>query len=387
MNEIVFELLHQNGTQGAKLQEARLVRNTTQVSRHITDPQAFMRALQAAIEKPFALKAANNTSVSASQAQPTPQDIMRLMRQSTDRTTQQKSPASSHVSVVSHTALSHEQTIAEPLEQNPTLQTDTTTESVEEVEALAPSADTSAELPDVIPEAKEDYWYIGVLGQSNALRMRTVDGDGESGQSVLQAQLESSGLADTVVIENYAMGSSVVDGDRYDKAASRPDLIWWHPDTKTPGAVLEHALAGLKADIAALAGGGKEGRLNIVWSQGETDAGMIGKGLSDKARYKQATLDIFHYIATELGAPVNFYIAQTGRYQAGEEIGQSAIDKKNMGHAAVQQAQAELALEYDHIHLGAVTSHYEMQDALHLTTDAYEQVGNDLAMAMKQGYA
>jgi hypothetical protein len=260
-----------------------------------------------------------------------------------------------------------------------------------EVAETPPPADIAATLQENLPPEKLDYWYIGVLGQSNALRMSARDGDEDSGQSVLRDRLDAAGVVDDVAVANYALGSSVADGDRYNKADTNSHLIWWHPDTGMPGQALTNALAGMRADVEALqaksaAGENDGGRISIVWSQGETDAGMIAQGLTDAARYKGATLEIFRYIEDELDIPVDFYITQTGRYNAAEGISQSIIDRKNAGHAAVQQAQKELAEGHEHIHLAATTSRHDMADPLHLTTEAYERVGADLARYMEQDF-
>lgn len=170
--------------------------------------------------------------------------------------------------------------------------------------------------------------FIAFMGQSNADNMFNLYGDNDSGASVLAAELSSylgiSGgvsastlktviqstgtsskftTANNVVVE-FCQGASGVDGNASD--APGAELLWWYPDTNTPGALAQAAIQGINASVAALEAQGYTVELKIVWAQGEADAKRIMDGTSDVETYKEATVEVLDYIRaqTDPAAPV-----------------------------------------------------------------------------------
>ena len=120
-------------------------------------------------------------------------------------------------------------------------------------------------------------YYVAVLGQSNAASMFNFGNDADSGASVLasglSADLQQTGpgsasssaltalvngtgqtarfaTANNVVVQNYALGASGVDGNAY--SAPPAELTWWYPDTGTPGALSIAAADGMNQTLSSL---------------------------------------------------------------------------------------------------------------------------------------
>lgn len=239
--------------------------------------------------------------------------------------------------------------------------------------------------------------FIAFMGQSNADNMFNLYGDNDSGASVLAADLSSHvgdpdgasastlktviqgtgtsskfATANNVVVQDFAKGASGVDGNASD--APGVDLLWWYPDTNTPGSLATAAVQGINASIAALEAQGYTVELKIVWAQGEADAKRIMDGTSDVETYKEATLEVLDYIRaqTDPSAPVfiqevadTAYTGSDARWNGGQDI--------------VREAQREIAASRDDIYIGAITEDLPLKDQVHTDNESYEVVGGRLA--------
>lgn len=238
--------------------------------------------------------------------------------------------------------------------------------------------------------------FIAFMGQSNADNMFNLYGDNDSGASVLAADLSSylgSGgasastlktviqgtgtsskfaTANNVVVQDFAKGASGVDGNASDAPGS--DLLWWYPDTNTPGSLAVAAIQGINASIAALEAQGYTVELKIVWAQGEADAKRIMDGTSDVETYKEATVEVLDYIRaqTDPSAPVfiqevadTAYTGSDARWNGGQDI--------------VREAQREIAASRDDIYIGSITEDLPLKDQVHTDNESYEVVGGRLA--------
>lgn len=251
--------------------------------------------------------------------------------------------------------------------------------------------------------------YTTVLGQSNAQGLRVEAGDNDSGIDHIEAKLTE--YTDFYGVEtlfkeegeyvDLAVGGSVVNGI-IDVADHKK---WWLPDTDEPGLALLNAVSIMRLQTETLAQTGKDVKITAVWGQGESDALRIGEALDviqAAQDYKDATLSVFNYIRDELGADIDFYIMNTGRYSAdaANYNGQSSATTNNIieGLDYVREAQQEIALQYDFLHLAAVYDDLNMLietdpvthagDEWHIDYDDREIIGDRLGefIAQDLGY-
>lgn len=234
------------------------------------------------------------------------------------------------------------------------------------------------------------------LGQSNADNMFNLYGDADTGASVLATQIAGYGTtapvtsaaalksvvqgtgtsskfatADNVIVQDFAKGASGVDGNA--QGAPSADLLWWYPDTNTPGHLALAAVAGINQTIAALEAAGHTVDLTILWAQGEADAKRIVDGTSDAATYKEATVEVLDYIrAQTTNAPVYIQEVATTAYSGSDA-------RWNGGQDIVREAQREIAASRDDIYIGAVTEDLPLKDQVHIDNESYEVVGARLA--------
>ncbi len=204
-----------------------------------------------------------------------------------------------------------------------------------------------------------------LLGQSNMSGLKVLAGDNESGLTMLQNGLENhnGGLVQTVERDDggdyilLAVGGTSVDGndDSHDLST-----VWWYPDQGTPGDILIRAVGYLAVQIAELRAQG-DLTPTIVWGQGEADANIIGFNTTEEGRvaaaerYMNATRSVFDYIKDRLGDDIQFYIAETGRYDGTaarlDGISQGRVDATQLGLRYINAAQEKLALDYHDVHV------------------------------------
>jgi Ca2+-binding RTX toxin-like protein len=228
--------------------------------------------------------------------------------------------------------------------------------------------------------------HIEILGQSNARGLKKPGDDGVTGQQLIYDRVSNLNVFSQVTIDNHSVGSSAVDGNRMSPTLGF-NGAWWYPDSNSAGGALLDAVSAMKADIAATGAD----RLAVVWSQGETEASLIRQGLTDVARYKAATLAVFHYIEQQVGVNVKFFIAKTEQYDAGYGYAsgrtQSFVEGMQVAHTKIQVAQDQLAAsQYDNIYMAGTLDGRAMADTLHLTDEAYDEVGDQLGTFMAETY-
>src|SRR5688500_2559899 len=93
-----------------------------------------------------------------------------------------------------------------------------------------------------------EVWYFAVLGQSNAGAMFNKLDDTISGVDVFKSQLSALTGQTNIVVENYAKGGSLADGN----TIADPSLAWWYPTEDEPGQLVLNAVAGMQQTIATL---------------------------------------------------------------------------------------------------------------------------------------
>lgn len=240
---------------------------------------------------------------------------------------------------------------------------------------VAPAQINAATQIDI---SQPEILYVPILGQSNARGLGTSGADGQSGMSHIKSQLLSlTDYADVVLtardIESkklleVAVGGTTVDGDL--NRTYHASRVWWYPDQDKPGEVLIRAVDMLALQMADLR---QKGVIKpaFIWGQGESEAYWVGAATNPEAaqvRYKEATLAIFDYIKERLGEDIQFYVMQTGRYQAdgarNDGISETLIQAALRGVTLVRDAQEDMALARDDVHLAA---NYEDLRMLHDT--------------------
>jgi len=250
-----------------------------------------------------------------------------------------------------------------------------------------------------------DFIYTPILGQSNANSLHYLQGDNESGASVLSEQLSSlSGV--NVVSQTYnasggliylGMGGSSVDGNL---ATVEADRIWWYPDSNEAGAALIRAVAFMKRQLEDLVDEGVV-KTALTWWQGENSGWEVGFN-ADPAnaaeRYRQATSDIFDYIQAELGliegvGDIDFYLIQTPFFDvdAATNGGLSQANQTTLaqGLTLVREQQELLADLRDDVHYAVTIDDLptaedsgdpeSATDQWHLDDNSYEVIGARLA--------
>jgi len=260
--------------------------------------------------------------------------------------------------------------------------------------------------PDYTPS--DTILYTTILGQSNAQGLRVEAGDNDSGIDHIEAKLNAAtDFHDVVTLfkENgeyvdLAVGGSVVVGEDDEPDSKK----WWEDDE--PGFLALNAVSVMESQIAELESTGKDVKVTAVWGQGESEALNIGSS-SDrdaaKQDYKDATLEVFNYIRSELGLNVKFYVMQTGRYSedAADNRGQSSTSTQNIveGLEYVREAQQELALEYDFVQIAATYDDFNLliesdpsnfsTDEWHIDYEDRELIGDRLGefIAQDLGYS
>lgn len=254
--------------------------------------------------------------------------------------------------------------------------------------------------------------YVGVLGQSNAAGLRVYDGDSESGLTRIQEVVQAKSGWDNVVAEFRdensevimpAIGGTSVDGDAFSA-----DKVWWYPNEGVPSEILVRAVDMMANQIAEQRAAGAVAPV-VVWGQGEDDAYGIGvyaneaDRLTAQARYMDATVSIFNYVKEHLGNDIQFYIMQTGRYNetAAQTAGisQDTIDAVVQGLTYIREAQQQIALDYQDVHLAVNYADLPMYaevdpvghgtDVWHFSGDEREIIGARIGdfIALEQGHS
>lgn len=230
---------------------------------------------------------------------------------------------------------------------------------------LAGIKDTDLDVTTQVNAIQKPILYVPILGQSNARGLGTAGADGESGITRIKGQLlQRTDFTDVVLtardteskkLLELAVGGTTVDGNA--NKTYQASRVWWYPDENKAGELLIRAVDMLALQMADLR---QKGVIKpaFIWGQGESEAYMIGASLNPEAallRYKNATLAIFDYIKDRLGDDIEFYVMQTGRYQAeaarNDGIQENLIQSALKGVTLLQAAQAEMALERDDVHL------------------------------------
>jgi Ca2+-binding RTX toxin-like protein len=189
--------------------------------------------------------------------------------------------------------------------------------------------------------------------------------------------------------------------------------VWWNPAANNgagaAGEALLRAVDMLSAQMAELRTQGAV-RPVFIWSQGEAEVinmGLAQNATATKELYKSNTLAVFNYLKDSLGQDIEFYIMKTGKLAdtALHEFAPASQSMLETGLQRVQEAQAELsqankfikiAVDYSDLEMrndvapqGVVgDSNYGKGDVWHLTSEAYEVVGDRLGqfIAKDLGY-
>ena len=207
--------------------------------------------------------------------------------------------------------------------------------------------------------------FVPFLGQSNAKNMSMVyrsykpgsTDNSTSGATALNRDLSnltgSNVVTNDAVERNFAVGGSKVNGNSY---FINDSLTWWYPQQNQPGGALRQAESGLRQWLNDN-GAQPTDEIAIVWSQGESDVGDMYVGdPSTKEGYKQSTTAVFDYLKSNLGYEnITFYLVPTGRLQeqgaANTGLNPQEIDAMNQGIEIIRNAQSEIAIERDDVHL------------------------------------
>ncbi len=258
-----------------------------------------------------------------------------------------------------------------------------------------------------------------LLGQSNMSGLKVLAGDSESGLTRLQSGLEEhmGGPVQTVQKDGngdlilLAVGGTSVNADDDSHDLSE---VWWYPEAGKPGDILIRAVDYLAIQLADLRAHGNV-TPTIVWGQGEGDAATIGFNTTEEGRvaaaehYMNATRSVFDYIKDRLGDDIQFYIAETGRYDGTAArlagISQARVDATQLGLKYINAAQEKLAHDYSDVKIGVnyrdlplLSEVSQAQDPVnylpewakdtwHLHYESREVIGSRLAdfIAMDQG--
>lgn len=225
-----------------------------------------------------------------------------------------------------------------------------------------------------------------VLGQSNASGLRVFADDSESGltrlEDGLRSQTDFDKFYSVLRDENgyyidTAIGGTVVNGD----LKSDPGIAWWYPSSDKPGDLTIRAADILLTQIADFRSQGTVTPA-VIWGQGESDAHAIGIAATPEERaalqqdYMNATTSVFNYILENVSRDIQFYIMQTGNFNITGAIAaglsQETIDATVLGLTYIREAQEQLALAHENVHLAVNYFDLPMMADIPSTTPGYE---------------